>query len=66
MKLAKILSVQGDREKAADHLLTVMRKDRSFDDDGARRQLLEFFEVWGPKDPTTISARRRLSSILFS
>jgi putative thioredoxin len=66
MKLAKIFSVQGDREKAADHLLTIMRKDRSFDDDGARRQLLEFFETWGPKDPATIAARRRLSSILFS
>jgi putative thioredoxin len=66
LKLAKILNVQGDREKAAEHLLAIMRKDRTFDDDGARRQLLEFFEVWGPKDPATISARRRLSSILFS
>lgn len=66
MSLAKILNVQGDREAAADHLLTIMRKDRTFDDDGARRQLLQFFEVWGPKDPATISARRRLSSILFS
>jgi len=43
-----------------------MRRDRSFDDDGARRQLLEFFDVWGPKDPATIAARRKLSSILFS
>lgn len=66
MKLAKILNVQGEREQAADHLLTIMRKDRTFDDDGARRELLQFFEVWGPKDPATIAARRRLSSILFS
>lgn len=66
MKLAKILNVQGDRDKAAEHLLTIMRKDRSFDDDGARRQLLTFFEVWGPKDPATIATRRRLSSMLFS
>jgi putative thioredoxin len=66
MKLAKIFSVQGNRDQAADHLLTIMRKDRSFEDDGARRQLLEFFEIWGPKDPATIAARRRLSSILFS
>ena len=66
MKLAKILNVEGRREEAADHLLMIMRKDRSFDDDGARRQLLEFFEVWGAKDPATIGARRRLSSILFS
>ena len=66
IKLAKILSVEGDREAAADHLLYVMKKDRAFDDDGARRQLVQFFEVWGPKDPATIAARRKLSSILFS
>lgn len=66
MKLAKILSVQGKRDEAADHLLMIMRRDRTFDDDGARRQLLECFDVWGAKDPATIQARRRLSSILFS
>ena len=66
IKLAKIRNVEGKREEAAEHLLTVMRKDRSHDDDGARRQLLEFFEVWGAKDPATIAARRKLSSILFS
>lgn len=66
MKLAKILNVQGERQEAAEHLLYIMRKDRTFEDDGARRQLLEFFETWGAKDPATISARRKLSSILFS
>lgn len=66
VKLAKIRNVEGKRDEAAEHLLLIMRKDRTFDDDGARRQLLEFFEVWGPKDPATIAARRRLSSILFS
>lgn len=66
LKLAKILNVEGKREEAAEHLLFIMRKDRAFDDDGARRQLLQFFEVWGFKDPATVSARRKLSSILFS
>jgi putative thioredoxin len=66
LKLAKILNVEGRREEAAEHLLTIMRKDRAFDEDGARRQLLQFFEVWGFKDPATVSARRKLSSILFS
>lgn len=42
VKLAKVLNAQGRRDEAADHLLYVMRKDRTFDDDGARRQLLEF------------------------
>ncbi|MQW90172.1 thioredoxin [Sinorhizobium saheli] len=66
LKLAKIRNVEGDRTAAADHLLMIMKRDRSFEDDGARRELLAFFEVWGPKDPATIAARRKLSSILFS
>ncbi|MFC3072195.1 thioredoxin [Shinella pollutisoli] len=66
MKLAKIRNVEGDRQAAADHLLMIMKRDRTFEDDGARRELLQFFEVWGPKDPATIAARRKLSSILFS
>ncbi|WFR95044.1 thioredoxin [Rhizobium tumorigenes] len=66
LKLAKIRNVEGDRNAAAEHLLTIMRRDRTFEDDGARRELLAFFDVWGPMDPATISARRRLSSILFS
>lgn len=66
MKLAKIRNVEGRREEAAEHLLFIMKRDRTFEDDGARKQLLQFFEVWGPKDPATIMARRKLSSILFS
>ena len=66
LKLAKIRNVEGDRQAAADHLLLIMKRDRAFDDDGARRELLQFFHVWGPKDPATIAARRKLSSILFS
>lgn len=66
IKLAKIRNVEGRRDEAADHLLYVMKRDRTFDDDGARRQLLQFFDVWGFKDPAAIAARRKLSSILFS
>ncbi|HTO30295.1 MAG TPA: thioredoxin [Pararhizobium sp.] len=66
IKLAKIRNVEGDRETAADHLLRVMKRDRTFQDDGARRELLQFFDIWGPMDPATLSARRKLSSILFS
>lgn len=66
MKLAKIRNVEGLREEAAEHLLLIMKRDRTFEDDGARKQLLQFFEVWGPKDPATVMARRKLSSILFS
>jgi putative thioredoxin len=66
MKLAKIRNVEGRREEAAEHLLLIMKRDRTFEDDGARKELLQFFEVWGPKDPATVMARRKLSSILFS
>ncbi len=66
IKLAKIRNVEGDRAAAADHLLQVMKRDRTFEDDGARRELLQFFDVWGPMDPATLAARRKLSSILFS
>ncbi|PYE25181.1 thioredoxin [Rhizobium sp. PP-CC-3A-592] len=66
LNLAKIRNVEGDRQTAAEHLLTIMRRDRAFDDDGARRALVAFFEVWGPADPATLSARRKMSAILFS
>lgn len=63
--LALIAQARGDRETAAGHLLEIIRRDRSFDDDGARRKLLEFFEVWGAADPATRNGRRALSSLLF-
>ena len=66
VKLAKILNVEGDREAATDHLIAIMKKDRAWDDDGARRQLLQFLEVWGFKDPASVAARRKMSAILFS
>lgn len=66
LDMAKILNVQGERDKAADYLLHVMKTDREWQDDGARKQLLQFFEIWGPTDAATISARRKLSSLMFS
>ena len=66
IKLAKIRNVEGRRDEAADHLLLIMRKDRTYGDDLARKELVQFFETWGPKDPVTIAARRKMSSILFS
>jgi putative thioredoxin len=66
VKLAKILNVQGKRDEAAEQLLIIMRKDRTYDDDGARRQLVEFLDAWGFKDPASVSARRKMSALLFS
>jgi putative thioredoxin len=64
--LAMIQNARGERDAAADNLLSVIRADRTWNDDGARTQLLKLFEAWGPTDEATLSARRRLSSILFS
>jgi putative thioredoxin len=64
--LAMIQNARNEREEAADNLLAIMKADRAWKDDGARAQLLQFFEAWGPTDPATLAARRRLSSLLFS
>jgi putative thioredoxin len=64
--LAIALNAAGRREEALEALLTIMRKDRQWTEDGARKQLVKFFEAWGPKDEFTLLGRRRLSSLLFS
>jgi putative thioredoxin len=64
--LALIQNAQGRRQEAADNLLAIVKADRTWKDDGARAQLLKFFEAWGLTDEATLSARRKLSSLLFS
>ncbi len=64
--LAMALHAAGQREAAADELLEIVRRDRGWNDEAARKQLVTFFEAWGPQDEVTQSARRRLSSVLFS
>ncbi len=64
--LAVVLNAEGKRVEAAEVLLGLMRRDRDWNDDGARRKLVEFFDAWGAKDPATVKGRRLLSSLLFS
>jgi putative thioredoxin len=64
--LALLLNAEGDREGAADRLLEILRKNRSWEEEKARKQLLQFFEAWGPMDEATLSGRRQLSSLLFA
>lgn len=63
--LAKIYDAQGLRDAAADELLAIMKVDREWQDDAARKQLVQFFELWGVMDKATLAARRKLSSLLF-
>ena len=64
--LAVALNAKGRREEAADHLLTIVRRDRKWNDDAARKQLVQFFDAWGFADPAAVEGRKKLSSILFS
>jgi len=64
--LAIALNSNNRRQEALDHLLEIVRRDRKWNDDGARKQLVQFFEAWGPTDEHTVAGRRRLSSILFA
>ncbi|MBN9604552.1 MAG: thioredoxin [Afipia felis] len=64
--LAIALNAKHARSDAANHLLEIVKRDRKWNDDGARKQLLQFFEAWGGEDEATMEARKRLSTILFS
>ena len=66
LELATALFGSGQREAAIDELLTLYKRDRKWNEEAARKQLVKFFEVMGPTDPLTLSARRRLSSLMFS
>ena len=65
-ELATALFGSGEREAAIDELLTLFKRDREWNEQAARKQLVKFFEVMGPTDPLTLSGRRRLSSVMFS
>jgi putative thioredoxin len=64
--LALALNGQGKRAEALDQLIAIVRRDRKWNDDGARKQLVQFFDAWGPTDEATLEGRKRLSSILFA
>lgn len=64
--LALALLGAGQREQAAAELLEIVRRERKWNDEAARKQLVKLFEAWGPTDPLTIDTRRRLSSMLFA
>ncbi|HTR14934.1 MAG TPA: thioredoxin [Roseiarcus sp.] len=63
--LALALSAKGDREGAAHQLLEIIKRDRKWNDEAARKQLLQLFEAWGLMDPASVAARRKLSAIWF-
>ena len=64
--LAVALFGAGDREEAITEMLEIVRRDRAWNDDAARKQLLTFFDACGAADPLAVAGRRRLSALLFS
>ncbi len=64
--LALIRNASGDRNAAADLLLDIFKRNRAWEEEKARKQLVQLFEAWGAKDPATLAGRRRLSSLLFA
>jgi putative thioredoxin len=66
LDLAVALGAAEQKSEAVDQLLHIIRKNRGWNDDAARKQLVLFFEAWGPKDEVTLQGRRKLSSILFA
>ncbi len=65
LDLAVALAARGRKDEALGHLLEIVTRDRAWNDEAARKQLVKLFDAWGPKDAYTIDGRRRLSSILF-
>jgi putative thioredoxin len=63
---AMALAAGGNKAEAVTQLLESVRRDRKWNEEAARKQLVQLFEAWGPKDDATLDGRRRLSSILFS
>ncbi len=64
--LALALNAHNRRDDAVDHLIAIVKADRKWNDDAARKQIVLFFEAWGPMDEAAISGRRKLSAVLFS
>ena len=64
--LATALNAAGKRSEATQQLLEIVKRDRKWNEDGARKQLVQFFDAWGATDEATVEGRKRLSTILFS
>jgi putative thioredoxin len=66
LELANALFLRGQPDNAIDQLLTIVKRDRSWNDEAARKRLLTFFDALGHTHPLTVQGRRKLSSVLFS
>ncbi|MFN7633734.1 MAG: tetratricopeptide repeat protein, partial [Acetobacteraceae bacterium] len=63
--LAIALNAMDDKAAATEVLVESIKRDRAWNDEAARKQLLKFFEAWGFTDPASVAGRRKLSTLLF-
>lgn len=66
LELATALFAGGQPEEAMTQLLESFKRDRKWNDEAARKQMVKFFEILGPTHPQTIAGRKRLSSLMFA
>jgi putative thioredoxin len=66
LDLALALNAKGDKDAALDQLLDIIKRDRTWNEDAARKQLVEFFDAWGAAHPVSVKGRQKLSALLFS
>ncbi len=64
--LAQAQFAGGDRSGAIDNLLMIIKADRVWNDEAARKELLRYFEALGFTDPLAVEGRKKLSRVLFS
>ena len=64
--IAQAAMASGDRDKAADELLEIVKRDRDWNDGAARARFLQMLEAAGFEDPWGRAQRRRLSALLFT
>jgi len=65
-ELAKAFAAMNRRDEAIDQLIEIIKRKRDWNDEAARKELIKFFEAFGPTDPATVEGRRKLSAAWFS
>ena len=64
--LALAYYAQGDNAKAIDELVIILRKNRSWNEEAAKEQLVKIFEALGDTHPDTVEGRQKMASVLFA
>ena len=64
--LALAYYAQGDNAQAIDELVIILRKNRSWNEEAAKEQLVKIFEALGDNHPDTVEGRQKMASVLFA